>query len=223
MEKSFKKIQTAATVALTAITATAGITIKTFADFEAQLNSLEAVSGATASQMEALEGKAMDLGASTKYSASQMAETSFELSKLGFVSNEIIDSIDGIVAAAAASGVSLRDAGELVAGTVRGFGLEASEAVRVADVLASAANASALSMGDLSLSMKYVAPIAAASNQKLTDMTGIMGILANNMIRGEQAGTSLRAMMARLQNPANDMAKTMKKLGLEIEDASTGK
>ena len=219
MEQSLKGLQTAATVSLAAITASAGLTMKTFADFQAQLNSLEAVSGATAAQMDALEGKAKSLGESTKYSASQMAETSFELSKLGFVSEEIIDSIDGIVSAAAASGVSLAEAGELVAGTVRGFGLDASEAVKVADVLASAANASALSMGDLSLSMKYVAPIAAASNQSLTDMTGIMGILANNMIRGEQAGTSLRAMMARLQNPSSEMSDIMGKLGLSIEDS----
>lgn len=219
MKSQLTGLTVAATAAFGAITAAAGVSLKTFADFQQQMNTLQAVSGASAAEMEKLKVTAQDLGSTTKYSASQMAATQVELAKLGFTSQEVVDSMRGIVSAAAASGESMQSAGELIAGTVRGFGLAAKDAGYVADVLAKSANISALSMGDLSLSMKYVAPVARASNQSLTDMVGIMALLSNNMIKGESAGTAMRAMMVRLQAPSGEAGKILENLGVKVADA----
>lgn len=219
MKSELQGLTVASAAAFAGIAASAGVAVATFADFQQQMNTLRAVSGASNDEMMALKATAQELGATTKYSASQMAATQVEMAKLGFTSGEIVASMRGIVSAAAAAGVSLEEAGELVAGTVRGFGMSASEAEEVADVLAKAANASALSMSDLSLSMKYVAPVASAANQSLTDMVGIMGVLSNNMIKGETAGTAMRAMMVRLQAPAGEAQKIFDKLSFSAADA----
>lgn len=202
-----------------AVAASIAVAGKNFGDFQAQINALRAVSGAAAVEMERMEAKALALGSATKYSTVEMAGTEVELAKLGFTAPEVVAALDGITSAALASGTSLRDAGELTAGTIRGFRLSASDAGFVADVLAAAANKTALGFDDLSLSMKYVAPIASASNQSLTDMVAVMGVLSNSMIRGEQAGTSLRGMLGKLQAPSNEAAKYMEALGFSIEDA----
>lgn len=220
IESSMRTFTATSVAGFTAITAAAGISAKAFGDFQAAANTLQAVSGASAKEMAMMEQKAMDLGAATKYSASQMLATQIELAKLGFTSKEVVDSIEGITLAAAASGTSLVNAGELIAGTVRGFGLAAKDATMVADVLAKASNATALGFDDLQLSMKYIAPVAAASNQKLTDMVAIMGYLSNNMIKGEQAGTSVRGMMAKLAAPSDEAARYMKAFNFSIEDAN---
>jgi TP901 family phage tail tape measure protein len=217
--KSFKDLASASTVAFTAITVSVGLATKAFGDLQQQLNTLKAVSGASEQEMDAIHAKAMALGQTSGFMSTEVASAGVELAKLGFTSQEVIDSLSGIVSAAAASGTSLAQAGELVAGTIRGFGLSAKDAAMVADILAQAANASALGFEDMALSMKYIAPIAQASGQKLTDMVGIMGVLSNSMIKGETAGTALRSMMVSLQAPSGQAMGYIKKLGLEVADA----
>lgn len=219
MEDALGSIAAKSGIAFSAIAAGAALAGKAFGDLQAQSNTLQAVSGASAKEMDALNAKALALGESSKYTATQVASTNVELAKLGFTSSEIQDAIDGVVAAAGASGTSLVNAGELIAGTVRGFSLAAKDANFVADVLAQAANKSALGFEDMQLSMKYIAPVASASNQKLTDMVGIMALLSNNMIKGESAGTALRSIMVSLQAPSGEAAGYIKKLGLEVADA----
>ena len=219
LKSDLRDLSLGAGVVTTAATASVALAGKQFGDFQAELNTLQAVSGAAEQEMASLSSQATELATVYKYSSSEIASTSVELAKLGFVSSEIQASLEGIIASASSSGVELRDAGELIAGTLRGFKLEASEAARVADILAQAANTTALDFGSIAYSMKYIAPIAAASSQRLEEMTAVLGVLSNNMIKGEQAGTSVRAMLSRLQNQTSEMTEVFDELSMKAEGA----
>jgi TP901 family phage tail tape measure protein len=207
-----------ASAAFTGLSLAVGGTLKAFADFERVMNEIQAVSGATTQELEAMRAVALDLGAKTKFSAKQAAEGMAELSKAGFTAGETIRALPGVLAAAAAGGTSIAQAAELAGGTLRGFGLAADQAGRVADVLAQTANLSAVGFGDLQLSMKYIAPVAAGTNQSLEGMAAALAIMGNQMIKGEQAGTTMRAVLTRLADPPKEAAEALSKLGISVQD-----
>lgn len=217
---AFREGALALGVAAAALGAALGSATSTFGDFEQALNGVRAVSGATAEEMERVKAAALDLGRTTKFSAREAAAGFFELGKAGFTSAEQIAAMPGVLALAAAAGTDVGEAAEVAGGTLRGFGLAASEATHVADLLAKAANVSAVDVSDLRFSMKQVAAAAKGSGQSLSDMMGILAFLGNRFIKGEQAGTSLRATLLKLQAPAEDAKTTMRQLGLTIADAS---
>lgn len=214
----------AATVAITGTAAALGgvaaAAIKVGSDFESQMSRVKAISGATGEEFEQLKEQAMQLGADTSFSASQAAEGMENLAAAGFTTSEIMSAMPGLLNLAAASGEDLASSSDIAASTLRGFGLAASDAAHVADVLAANANRTNSSVADTGEAMKYVAPLARAAGLSLEETAAAIGIMANAGIQGSQAGTSLRGALSRLSKPTDDMTAAMDELGISFYDSN---
>ena len=213
-----------ATVAITGTAAALGgvaaAAIKVGSDFESQMSRVKAISGATGEEFEQLKAQAMQLGADTSFSASQAAEGMENLAAAGFTTSEIMSAMPGLLNLAAASGEDLASSSDIAASTLRGFGLAASDAAHVADVLAANANRTNSSVADTGEAMKYIAPLARAAGLSLEETAAAIGIMANAGIQGSQAGTSLRGALSRLSKPTDDMAAAMDELGISFYDSN---
>ena len=194
-------------------------TINVGSEFEAQMSRVQAISGATGEEFTALREQAIQLGADTSFSASSAAEGMENLAAAGFTTSEIMDAMPGLLDLAAASGEDLANSSDIAASTLRGFGLAASEAGHVADVLAENANRTNSSVADTGEAMKYVAPLARAAGISLEETAAAIGIMANAGIQGSQAGTTLRAAISRLSKPTKEMKEAMQELGISFYDS----
>lgn len=214
----------AATVAIAGTAAALGgvaaAAIKVGSDFESQMSRVKAVSGATGEEFEKLKAQAMQLGADTSFSASQAAEGMENLAAAGFTTSEIMSAMPGLLNLAAASGEDLASSSDIAASTLRGFGLAASDAAHVADVLAANANRTNSSVADTGEAMKYIAPLARAAGLSLEETAAAIGIMANAGVNGSQAGTSLRGALSRLSKPTKDMSEAMDELGISFYDSN---
>lgn len=214
----------AATVAITGTAAALGgvaaAAIKVGSDFESQMSRVKAISGATGEEFEQLKAQAMQLGADTSFSASQAAEGMENLAVAGFTTSEIMNAMPGLLNLAAASGEDLASSSDIAASTLRGFGLAASDAAHVADVLAANANRTNSSVADTGEAMKYIAPLARAAGLSLEETAAAIGIMANAGVNGSQAGTSLRGALSRLSKPTKDMSEAMDELGISFYDSN---
>jgi len=193
----------------------AGTGVKTFMDFEQQMAKVQAVSGATSSEFKSLQENAMDLGKSTRFSASEVAMLQEEFAKLGFSAQEITKVTEGTLALAQASGSDLAQAANVAGSTLRALGLDVSETGRVTDVMAASFSSTALDMQKFQDSMKYVAPQARAAGLSIETTTAMLGALANAGITGSQAGTSLRAIIQRLAANGEDLTTVLSDLSKE--------
>ena len=146
-------------------------------DFEAQMDRVGAIAGATGKDMDKLKKTAMELGASTSKSASEVAIGMENMAAMGFEVNEIIAAMPGIISAAEASGADMAQTADVVAASLNMFGLEASDASKVADVLAQSANQSAADITDLQYALKYAGPPAAALGISLEETTAAIGLM----------------------------------------------
>lgn len=187
--------------------------------FESAMSKVQAISGATGDELEALTDQAMDLGATTAFSASEAAAGMENLASAGFTVAEIMDAMPGLLDLAASSGAELGTAAEIAASAVRGFGLEASETAHVADVFAEAAARTNAQTEDMGEAMKYIAPVANAMGISLEETAAAIGILSDAGIKGSQAGTSLRGALSRLAKPTEAAAIAMEKYGMSFYDA----
>lgn len=214
---SFGRTATAATVAVSGI---AGATINVGKDFEAQMSRVQAISGATGDELEALRDQAIELGADTAFSAKEAAEGMENLAAAGFTTTEIMDAMPGLLDLAAASGEDLATASDIASSSLRGFGLEASEAAHVADVLAENANRTNSSVTETGEAMKYIAPLAQAAGISIEETAAAIGIMANAGIQGSQAGTTLRGALSRLSKPTAEMTSVMDELGISFYNSN---
>lgn len=171
---------------------------KVAADFEASMSKVKAISGATGAEFKALEADARRLGSATRFSATEVSGLQTEYAKLGFKPDEIVNATEATLALAQASGSDLASAAEVAGATLRGFGLNADETQRVTDVMASAFASSALDLDSFRDSMKFVAPVAASAGVSLEEASGMLATLANNGIKGSQAGTALRRILSEM-------------------------
>lgn len=230
IESGLKKLGSITTkglkIATTAITGTAtalgGIStaaVKIGSGFEAQMSRVKAISGATGEEFEKLKKQAIQLGADTAFSASEAAQGMENLAAAGFTTSEIMDAMPGMLNLAAASGEDLASSADIAASTLRGFGLEASDAAHVADVLAENANRTNSSVSETGEAMKYVAPLARAAGISLEETAAAIGIMANAGIQGSQAGTTLRGAISRLSKPTDAMTAAMEELGISFYDS----
>ena len=214
----------AATVAITGTAAALGgvaaAAIKVGSDCESQMSRVKAISGATGEEFEQLKAQAMQLGADTSFSASQAAEGMENLAAAGFTTSEIMNAMPGLLNLAAASGEDLASSSDIAASTLRGFGLAASDAAHVADVLAANANRANSSVADTGEAMKYIAPLARAAGLSLEETAAAIGIMANAGVNGSQAGISLRGALSRLSKPTKDMSEAMDELGISFYDSN---
>jgi hypothetical protein len=221
--KNTKKLGKSLTTSLTLpLAAIGGASFKVAADFEASMAQVKAVSGATADEFKLLEQNALDLGSSTKFTASEVSGLQLEFSKLGFSAQEITKVTESTLALAQATGSDLATSAEVAGSTLRGFGLDASETARVTDVMAASFSSTALDMSSFQDSMKFVAPVAKAAGISIEQTTAMLGALANNGIKGSQAGTALRRIISELGATGGDVAGALENLagkGLNLADA----
>ena len=194
--------------------------LKMSGDFDSQMSRVQSTADASGAQMAILKKQAIDLGASTSFSAGEAAEGMENLASAGFTVNEITKAMPGMMDLAAASGESLASSSDIAATTLRGFGLAASDAGHVADVLAKSANATNASVASTGEAMKYVAPVAHTMGQSMEEVTAAIGEMANQGIQGSQAGTTLRSAMVSLASPTKQASALMKEIGFNAFDAN---
>lgn len=218
--KGLKVATTAITGTATALAGVATAAIKVGSDFEAQMSRVQAISGATGDELESLKNQAIQLGADTAFSAKEAAEGMENLAAAGFTTTEIMDAMPGMLNLAAAAGEDLAASSDIAASTLRGFGLEASDAAHVADVLAENANRTNSSVAETGEAMKYVAPLARAAGISMEETAAAIGIMANAGIQGSQAGTTLRGALSRLSRPTDAMTAAMDELGVSFYDSN---
>lgn len=189
-------------------------------DFEYSMSQVKAISGATGEQFEALEDEAIKLGGSTKFSAGEVADAMTEMAKAGWTTEQILSGMSGVLDAAAASGEELGSVSTIVADAITGFGLEAADSTRVADLLTQAANSGTIGITDLGESFKYIAPVASSLGFSIEDATTAIAAMSMAGIKGSQAGTSLKNMLTNLVKPTDPMAAAMEKLGISVTDSA---
>ena len=175
------------------------------ADFAKQMSTLQAVSGASAEQMNALSESAKELGSTTQFTAIQVGELQTEFAKMGFSTQQILDSTKATLDLAASMEVDLASAAMLAGSTVNAFGLEAEDTQRVVDVLAKSTSSSALDFNSLTESLKMAAPIAKSTGVSIEETAAMLGVLANTGIKGSLAGTGLSKTFIELNKKGIDL------------------
>ena len=222
--KGMKQAGKMMTIGLTLpIVAFGASTLKTAANFEASMNRVQVLSRAAGDQMEAMSKQARDLGASTKFSASEAGDAMGFLAMAGFSAEKIMGAMPGTLALAAASGMDLARTADIASNVLTGFNLKADEMNRVADAMAHTMSASNVNVEMLGESMKFVAPIAAGMNVKIEEVSAAIGFLGNAGIQGAMGGTALRQMFASLAKPTNETARALARLKIpksELIDAT---
>ena len=202
-----------------AITGVGAAGIKVASDFEKAMSGVQAITGATGADFETLREKAIELGATTSFSAGEVAEAMTEMAKAGWTTTQIIDGMAGVLDATAASGESLGTVSTIVADAITGFGLKAKDSARVADLMTQAANSGTIGVADLGESYKYVAPLAQSMGLSIEDVTTALSAMSMAGIKGSQAGTSLRTVLANMAKPSKTVATAMEELGLSITNS----
>ena len=168
---------------------------------------VRAITGSTDKDFQKLSSTAQNLGKSTFFTSSQVAELQVNFGKLGFSTQEILNAQEATLLLATATQSDLGRAAIVAGAAVRGFGLDASETARVVDVMAVAFTSSALDIEKFQTSMTKVAPISAAANISLEATTAVMGTLTDAGIEASIAGTSLRNIFLKLADPTSDLAQ----------------
>ena len=193
--------------------------VKTAIDFEAGMSEVKAISGATGSEFDALRDKAIEMGAKTKFSASDSADAFKYMAMAGWDASQMMDGIAGIMDLAAASGEDLATTSDIVTDALTAFGLQASDSAHFADVLAQASSKSNTNVGLMGETFKYVAPVAGALGYSIEDTAVAIGLMANSGIKGSQAGTALRSTITRLTKPVGEAEKAVNDLKISITNA----
>lgn len=201
---------------------------KKAAEFSKSLSNLESITGASASEMKELSDQAKELGSTTAFTASEVVELQTSLSKLGFKSDDIKNSTASILDLAAALNVGLGEAATVAGSLVKSFGLETTDTARVVDVMTAAASNSALSFDTIRESMKLVSPVSRASGVSIEKTAALLGVLADNGVKGSMAGTGLAATFIELNKKGISLEDAMKRvkdstdpLGTALELAGT--
>jgi len=191
--------------------------IKTFMDFEHQMDAVRAIAEATSEQFEKLRNDAIRLGGSTIFTATQVGKLQEQYAKLGFTTKEIINATEATLALAAATGEDLATSAMVAGNTLRAFRMEADETWRVVNVMAKSFTSSALDLYHFQESMRYIAPVAQKLGWELEDVTATMAALADTGLKGSMAGTALRRILLLL---ADESSKLQEFLGGNVETFS---
>lgn len=207
---------------LSPVTAAFGIAEKYALDFEKQMNAVKAVAGATAGEMAQLTLAAKKFGAKSTFDPIEVAQAMEELARAGFNANETMSALPGVLAAAAAEGMPLAQATEIIGATLRGMGLEASQSTRVADVLALASAKTNASIVDLGEGMKYAAAQSKTMGIDLETTVGMLGLASDAGLKGSIGGSSFAAMLTKLAKPSKEAAHWLKANNIEMKKTADG-
>lgn len=188
----------------------------TAVDFEKSMAKVKAISGATNSEFNKLNDLSRELGATTEYTASQVANLELQLAKLGFNTNDIVNMTGAILDLATATDEDLGQSSETVGATMRAFGLQANETQRVVDVMAKSFSSSALDLNKFSTAMSTVAPVAKTFGFSVEETTALLAQLVNAGFDASSAGTALRNILLNLADSNGALAQ---KLGGSVNSA----
>ncbi len=225
--KSFNKLGTSiggAFVGLFALQKLGGIisgALDTIIEFEQQMANVKAITGATEEEFEALEKSAKELGRTTRRTALEVANLQEEYAKLGFTTEEILAATEATVKLSEATGSDLAQSANVAASTLNGFRLEADETQRIVDVMAASFTSSALDLGKFEVAMRQVAPVAAEAGMTIEETTAFLGVLADNGIRAETAGTGLRNIFLTLAKTGLSLDEAMEAINTSTNKAAT--
>ena len=181
------------------ITGVATAAVKTAADFDSAMSQVSAVSGATGNDLEELRDKAREMGAKTKFSASEAGEAMNYMAMAGWKTGDMLDGIEGIMNLAAASGEDLATTSDIVTDALTALGLSAADSGHFADILAAASSNANTNVSMMGETFKYCAPVAGALGYSAEDTAEAIGLMANAGIKSSQAGTAMRTMLTSLQ------------------------
>lgn len=201
------------TVPLVGLGATA---ITVTSKFQSGMANVGAISGATSEDLEKLSNKAKEMGAKTKFSASEAANAFSYMAMAGWKTSDMLNGIEGIMNLAAASGEDLALTSDIVTDALTAFGLQAKDSAHFADVLATASNSSNTNVAMLGESFKYVAPIAGSLGYTVEDTSIALGLMANAGIKASQAGTTLRGALTRMVKPTKDAREQMERYNVSM-------
>ena len=206
--------------AATAVVGIGTAAVKAGATFEASMSKVEAISGATGTELTALTDKAKEMGAKTKFSAAESADAFSYMAMAGWKTADMLSGIEGIMNLAAASGEDLATTSDIVTDALTAFGMQASDATHFADVLARAASNSNTNVGLMGETFKYVAPVAGALGYSAEDCATAIGLMANSGIKASQAGTALRSIFTRMAKPTKEVQGAMDTLKISLTNSN---
>ena len=172
--------------------------VKTAADFDSAMSKVAAVSGATGSDFDSLRDKAREMGAKTKFSATEAADAMNYMAMAGWKTEDMLSGIEGVMYLAAASGEDLATTSDIVTDALTAFGLTAADSGHFADVLAAASSNANTNVSMMGETFKYCAPVAGALGFSVEDTAEAIGLMGNAGIKASQAGTSMRSIMTNL-------------------------
>lgn len=188
------------------------------ANFDEGMSKVAAISGATGNELDALRNKAREMGAKTKFSATEAASAFEYMAMAGWKTEEMMNGIEGIMNLAAASGEDLATTSDIVTDALTAFGLKAKDSGHFADILAAASSNANTNVGMMGETFKYVAPVAGALGISAEDTAEAIGLMANAGIKSSQAGTSLRSILTRLSTDAGASSKSLGALGILTQE-----
>lgn len=194
--------------------------VKMAADFDQQMSTVQANTGATSAQMDQLRAAAIEAGASTVYSASDSADAINDLGKAGMSVTDILNGgLSGALNLAASDGMAVGDAAEYMANALSMFHLKGSQASQVADTLAAGAGKAVGNVSDFGEALNNCGAQANSFGMNVQETTGILALFAQNGTIGAEAGTQLNSMLMKLAAPSAEASNTMKELGISAYDA----
>lgn len=196
-----------------------GLAAKKSIDFDDSMRKVKATSGATSGEFQQLRDKALEMGAKTKFSASESADALNYMALAGWDTKDMLNGIDGVMQLAAASGEDLAQVSDIVTDGLSAFVLKAKDSSHFADVLAQTSSKANTDVHGLGEAFKYVAPVAGSFGFSVEDTSIALGLMANSGVKASQAGTALKTMMTRLTGTSGEAKKTMEKLGITITDS----
>lgn len=192
-------------------------TIEVGKTFDSSMSNVQAISGATADEMETLTDKAQEMGANTKFSASEAADAFGYMAMAGWKTEQMVDGVDGVLNLAAASGSDLATTSDIVTDALTAMGYQASDAAHLADVMAVASSSASTNVNLMGESFKYAAPMAGVLGYTMEDVATALALMANSGIKSSQAGTALRGALSRLSDPSKEAKEALLALGLATE------
>ncbi len=202
------------------VSALAGFAVSTFAKFEQSMARVQAVSNATAEEFEELKQVAKEMGRTTVFTANQSADALSFLAMAGMTATEAIGSLPSVLQLAAAGGLELADAADIVTNVMAGFGLSVEQLDQANDVLVTGFTSANTNLQQLGQAFKFAGPVAKAAGISFEETTAILALLGNAGLQATMAGTGLRGSLTRLLNPSNDAKKVLERLGITVLDAS---
>ena len=223
LQRSYNKMKNTTKIAATAIAGAGAMALKKSIDigseFEAQMSTVGAIANASESDMVRLTEKAKEMGATTKFTATQSGQAFEYMAMAGWKTSQMLNGISGIMSLAAASGEELGTTSDIVTDALTAFNLKAKDSGHFSDVLAQTSASANTNVSMLGESFKYVAPVAGSMGYSVEDISLALGLMANASVKGSMAGTALKTAIANMAAPTDKMEAAMKKYNISLKDS----